>query len=267
MLLVVFFIGTVQAWHVGACFIAMAQEIGGQGAAAFLEAAGIAYAARHVQLCAVVAKPDAASEGGYSLGGRGEGSTAFPLMLHGAAVAGAPAGAAHNTGALIDFVDGTPCVVPPSFELPFPTPRSTAPPRTTIIERTACGAAETAGVSPWHMRHGRNLPAASALAFTFTTLASVATLTSTTLAFALIAFATLAAAASLAYRLATALRGISPEDSVYGTPGASTTRELLAYPRSDPRRTPLMTHYGAMPRMAMSERAAGAGERAGQSRW
>ena len=37
----------------------------------------------------------------------------------------------------------------------------------------------------------------SALAFTFTTLASVATLTSTTLAFALIAFATLAAAASL----------------------------------------------------------------------
>ena len=127
----------------------------------------------------------------------------------------------------------------------------------------------------------RNLPAASALAFTFTTLASVATLTSTALAFTLIAFATLAAAASLAYRLATALRGISPEDSVYGTPGASTTRELLdSYPRSDPRRTPLMTYDGAMPcmamgeraagvapRMAMSERAAGAGERAGQSRW
>ena len=56
-------------------------------------------------------------------------------------------------------------------------------------------------------------------------------------------------------------------DSVYGTPGAPTTRELLdSYPRSDPRRTPLMTHYGAMPRMAMSERAAGAaaGERAGR---
>ena len=94
-------------------------------------------------------------------------------------------------------------------------------------------------------------------AWTFTFAAhTLATLTSATLAFALIAFATIAAAASLAYRLATALRGISPEDSVYGTPGASTTRELLdSYPRSDPRRTPLMTHYGAMARMAIGASA------------
>ena len=65
-----------------------------------------------------------------------------------------PTAAAHSTGAFNESVDGTPCVTPPLIERPSSHPRSTAPSRTTAIERATAWVAADAERVAAALRNG-----------------------------------------------------------------------------------------------------------------